>query len=644
VAISVNWPTGVISVPKADMTLVQSAPTEIYELQLDGFRLTLKNLEDDFEGMPWTKTHSHNTEVTLGGLTFARVIEILAPYTVTFEDGQYAVNLVGANSNVGDVVNVNQVSVRSQNSAGLISNPAIEFASFEGFVTIDVLSSYSGTSYPVGTRRQPVNNLSDAKLIASFRGLDAMNVIGDITITATQSIDGFTMIGDGPGRTIMTVDAGASTSDTSFADCELEGTLLDPKSFNNVHFHTLTIDSAGGAGQSVSTRCGFEDTITLTSAVNGEYVFLDCFSLISGLSTPVFDFAGANVNVSARRYTGGMEIRNYSHVAGPVTSVDMTSGNIIIANTCTTGTVVVRGISKLADSSNGTIVDTSGLVFAEQLQLASFNNIVHLDPVGGSAGIKFPIGTAQYPAKTLADAQSIAMTWGITSLHVLGTLVLLPTDNVDGYNLVGDHALTTIVVVLSGCSTEATRFTDLILTGTVSGGIYGEKVGLLNVLGIGSDAGPSLFLECTLLEGTCALRNGLSAPQNVQFANCTTGVSTGAGTTFDFNGGSSNVAFRKYGGDLIISGDTAGLTREMNVDQGGVTVTASCTAGTLVIYGVGEVTDNSTGTMVVEDHMLSRESVGGAVWDELAADHVIVNSFGERIAILLGKINALFGI
>lgn len=120
-AITIDWPNGIINVPKADLTLIQVSPFEIRELDLDWFRLQLKDLEDSDDGMPFQKTHNHNTEVTIGNLTLSRVIEILDPYTVTFEDGQYAVNLVGANSNVGDKVNVNQVSIRSSNSAGLIT-------------------------------------------------------------------------------------------------------------------------------------------------------------------------------------------------------------------------------------------------------------------------------------------------------------------------------------------------------------------------------------------------------------------------------------------------------------------------------------------------------------------------------------------
>ena len=118
--VTVNWGTSVINVPKTATTLVQSSP-EIRELDVNAFRLQLKNLEDDVDGQPFTDTHKHNTEVTLGGLVFSRVVEIIAPYTVTFQDGQYAVNLVGANNNISDKLNVNQVSVRSANSAGMVT-------------------------------------------------------------------------------------------------------------------------------------------------------------------------------------------------------------------------------------------------------------------------------------------------------------------------------------------------------------------------------------------------------------------------------------------------------------------------------------------------------------------------------------------
>lgn len=117
-AITVDWPTKVISVPQSFLTALGGG---YYELDVNDFRLALKDLEDDEEGMVWPRTHNHNTEVVLSGATYAHSVEIINGYTVTFEDGSYTVTCVGANHNLGDVKNVNSVSLVINNSAGLIS-------------------------------------------------------------------------------------------------------------------------------------------------------------------------------------------------------------------------------------------------------------------------------------------------------------------------------------------------------------------------------------------------------------------------------------------------------------------------------------------------------------------------------------------
>lgn len=170
-AISINPLTYVIYVPRADLTLLQASP-EVRELNVNQFRLWLKDLEDDPDyGIYLYKTHNHNTEVELAGLTYARIIEILPPYTVEFEDGQYTVNCVGANHNISDVKVANQVSLIVNNAAGLITNAQIEFASFNGGVSVDLSGPYSGTVFPTGTPQRPVNNWLDAFTIAATRGL-----------------------------------------------------------------------------------------------------------------------------------------------------------------------------------------------------------------------------------------------------------------------------------------------------------------------------------------------------------------------------------------------------------------------------------------------------------------------------------------
>lgn len=118
-AISINWATKVITIPQADLTFISGS---LYELDVDDFRLALKNIEDSEEGMTFLDTHRHNTEVTLGGVTYARTFEIINGYTVTFQDvgSPYRVRCVGANHNISDVQNLNDVSLIVGNAAGLI--------------------------------------------------------------------------------------------------------------------------------------------------------------------------------------------------------------------------------------------------------------------------------------------------------------------------------------------------------------------------------------------------------------------------------------------------------------------------------------------------------------------------------------------
>lgn len=165
-AITVDWATKVISVPQADLTFISGT---LYELDTDQFRLDLKALEAGEFGMPFLDTHQHNTEVTVAGVTYARFIEIINGYTVTFEDGQYAVSLVGSNNNIFEegVINRNQVSVISNNSAGLVSNATPAAISAE--VWDAVLSGFS-TSGSAGETLRTLEKIFTNDATVVFNG------------------------------------------------------------------------------------------------------------------------------------------------------------------------------------------------------------------------------------------------------------------------------------------------------------------------------------------------------------------------------------------------------------------------------------------------------------------------------------------
>jgi hypothetical protein len=115
--VTIDWGSKVINVPQSYLTFISGT---VYQLNIDTFRISLKDLEDDFQGMPYPDTHRHTAPVTLSGTTYSRFVEIINGYTITFENGAYQVNLLGANSNIVDVLNRNSVSVVANNSSGLI--------------------------------------------------------------------------------------------------------------------------------------------------------------------------------------------------------------------------------------------------------------------------------------------------------------------------------------------------------------------------------------------------------------------------------------------------------------------------------------------------------------------------------------------
>jgi len=339
-AISINWPTGVIYVPKADLTLIQASP-EIRALDLNAFRLELKDLEDSDAGIPFTKTHIHNTEVNLSGIVYARIVSVIAPYTVEFEDGQYAVSCVGANHNLADVKVANQVSLLINNAAGLISNAAIEYSSFNEIVLVDQINGVTGTLFPKGTIQAPVLLLSDAKIISEFRGIDTIKFIGNGLITTGDSFVGYLFQGFSPTLCTITVDSAAVVTNSEFNNCTITGTLDGGSTIRDCQINTLNYINGNIYNSIINSG-----TITLGGGTVAN--FLNCFSGVPGPTTPIIDLGGSGQSLSMRNYNGGIKFINKTGT--DAISIDLNSGQVILdTSTVTNGTIVVRGVGKLVD-------------------------------------------------------------------------------------------------------------------------------------------------------------------------------------------------------------------------------------------------------------------------------------------------------
>lgn len=356
--IEIDWDTGVIFVPKAVLTLVQTTPVEVYNLSLDFFWREIRALEDTAEGRAWSRTCDYNQPVTVSGIQLAAVLLILEPYTVTFEDGQYAVNLIGANTNLQDRVNVNQVSIRAGNSAGLVQTSEIQYSSYQNGVTIDQNNvsgkALTGQAYPAGTPEQPCLTLEDALFIANFRSLDKIYIKGNFTFGAADVVSGIIFEGDSATRHVVIMPDAATISNCIFRNLTILGSLDGGCSASNCIIAGLDyID-----GSLLDCLFSVGDIVLFGAQAN----FLRCGDAIADSTGTNIDLNGGGTNLVVADHKGDLEFSN-CNTAGADVQIGLDKGKATFNADITEGVYRVYGVGTVVDNTTGNaVVDVTELL------------------------------------------------------------------------------------------------------------------------------------------------------------------------------------------------------------------------------------------------------------------------------------------
>jgi hypothetical protein len=370
--ISIDWESGVIFVPKDYTTLVQSSPTEIRDLDTNLFRLDLKALESSIDGMPFPKTHEHFPPTSVGGIELAMVVSITDDYTVTFENGPWAVNLKGSNNNILDRTNKNQVSVNPSNSAGLVTSSAIEYGEYGDKVTVDVNNvtgnASSGSVYPHGTLRNPVDNFLDATLIARSKGFSSIKIISDCSLDATADFNFFTIEGLSHIQTQLNIEASADVLGVTIKNVDLSGTLDGESEIHNCVLRNINYFNGH------IHNCSLGGTIKL----GGNSVsFIDDCSRLNGDILPIIDFNNESNDLTMPNYSGVVELKNMTN-SNAEALIGLNMGIVKLnSSNVTNGRVHISGIGDLVDENNNEIKTGTwnGVEIINQTTSYFFNDI-----------------------------------------------------------------------------------------------------------------------------------------------------------------------------------------------------------------------------------------------------------------------------
>lgn len=351
------------------------------EINIQDLYDTCRNHESRLYNSPYDKLISAGGKEELGGGVKVGVTATLLNAVLAFEarPGPSFVqcnvsggNLVALDSNGDPVSSIlptafTQVILTSSSSATLQELADIQFSSFNGHISVKPTSIYSGTGFPVGTERQPANNMADALTIAQSRGINTFLVKSDLVLSNID-VSSYSFLGE-QHNIMLTVDSSANVEECNFYNLTLQGVLSGAShirdcfvmDISNVHGHL--------------TDCSLDGYITLSGT--GDLLIINCWDHMAGFGLPSIDCDGYGSNLTIREYRGGLFIKNKTGT--DEISIDMNSARIVLDSTVTDGDIIVRGVGHL--TNNGTAnVDSTNVVNPGTVSVAVLNKMLPFLP------------------------------------------------------------------------------------------------------------------------------------------------------------------------------------------------------------------------------------------------------------------------
>lgn len=455
-----------------------------------------------------------------------------------------------------------QIVRTASSSATLSESQDIQFASFNGGVTVDTTNGTSGTTFPTGTTRQPVDNFTDALSIASARGLDKFFIIGNCTLSGL-TFDSYVFEGQSTSRTLITVDPSASVIASEFTNATVTGTLdgnsvIEDGVARDLNFIDGVVRSSGLIGE--ITLSG-SDTLQLLDCYEGSQV------------RPYINFGGGGTGLIVTNFNGSIGLKNKSGTDSAF--LDMASGDIQIDNDVTSGMITLRGVAKWNNkfdyTGGATIVDETIFTRVDE----THGQVIRSVFLNGAA-VSNGNGYQGSPFNNFPDAIGALDDRNLTNIEILGNVTL--DRNIDGYTITGQNLPT---FDMNNFSVGSTNFIKMVLTGTQNGGYpFLETCGMQNTTGVNGQA------SVIALGGTIRPADNCNI-----FFNNVTPIQADTNIIIDFQDvlTIAKVDLDNVHGNFIIRNMTnAADIFEINFLAGSITIENSCTAGTIILNGTSD--------------------------------------------------------
>lgn len=229
------------------------------------------------------------------------------------------------------------------------------------------------------------------------------------------------------------------------------------------------------------------------------------------------------------------------------------------------------------------LVDSS----VSRLDLTQLLQAVYI-AIGGATGTGDTVGTPTNPSDNVTDARTIADRDNLQSYQMRGSFSLDQDHEFWQFN--GLAATFADIVNIAGFSVDNSRFSQMTLTGAMTGSIECDRCNIEILTGL-----TGILRRCGLNQSVT-----LAALGETILDSC---FSTSPGSVIPIitMTASSHLNIRNYSGDIQINSCEAGNIASIDLDPGHLVIDSSCTGGMIIVRGIGRLTNNGAAGVTVID-------------------------------------------
>ena len=228
----------------------------------------------------------------------------------------------------------------------------------------------------------------------------------------------------------------------------------------------------------------------------------------------------------------------------------------------------------------------------QDIQYSSYNGGVTLDESTTNTGTSFPVGTPRMPASQMDQALEIANLRGFTTIFIRGDTTIDADDVITGFKFIGQSQTETSITINENANAFECNFNEASISGSLDGGCH------LSNCSLGRLDYVDGFID------NCVLNDRITLFGDAHFFDCWSGVPGLTTPTIDFNGSPAKLAMRNYNGGIKLMNKTGGEPVSIDMNSGQVILDSTVVSGTIVVRGVGNLYDYSTGSAVVSSNGL----------------------------------------